>query len=422
MRKEDLIEQLRQNFKDKTLGGVLKLDLPEWKNIYFVVPPPPPTTIKEKLPLDLISEAIKILNGLPLYKEMSETDKLINFLFVRREVVQSSRLEGTWSTMDHVLTPGDPNERMDEKNTHQAVRSYAHLIEELVEKAFIQKEKIFTSDLISKIHKEIVEKDPNSNGTPGKIRKSGEVGSVVVIGGLNRKEESTYNPAPPSEVKRCLNDVIKWLADESLSQKGDAGVGMTLPLRLAIAHSHFEAVHPFSDGNGRTGRTLWPLQMVASGNMPLYLSGYVEVKKDDYIKALESAQKKLKYVPLITFICNAIIESSLEVKKSKMAIESLEETWQERGKFKDKSAARRALKILLQYPIISSSLLREKLDISGPASTNAINQLVEKKIIRHRKFENRKPIYAAEELIHILSRPFGSDIDLAIEKAKSLMK
>lgn len=422
MRKEDLIEQLRQNFKDKTLGGVLKLDLPEWENIYFVVPPPPPTTIKEKLPLDLISEAIKILNGLPLYKEMSETDKLINFLFVRREVVQSSRLEGTWSTMDHVLTPGDPNERMDEKNTHQAVRSYAHLIEELVEKAFIQKEKIFTSDLISKIHKEIVEKDPNSNGTPGKIRKSGEVGSVVVIGGLNRKEESTYNPAPPSEVKRCLNDVIKWLADESLSQKGDAGVGMTLPLRLAIAHSHFEAVHPFSDGNGRTGRTLWPLQMVASGNMPLYLSGYVEVKKDDYIKALESAQKKLKYVPLITFICNAIIESSLEVKKSKMAIESLEETWQERGKFKDKSAARRALKILLQYPIISSSLLREKLDISGPASTNAINQLVEKKIIRHRKFENRKPIYAAEELIHILSRPFGSDIDLAIEKAKSLMK
>ena len=422
MRKEDLIEQLRQNFKDKTLGGVLKLDLPEWKNIYFVVPPPPPTTIKEKLPLDLISEAIKILNGLPLYKEMSETDKLINFLFVRREVVQSSRLEGTWSTMDHVLTPGDPNERMDEKNTHQAVRSYAHLIEELVEKAFVQKEKIFTSDLISKIHKEIVEKDPNSNGTPGKIRKSGEVGSVVVIGGLNRKEESTYNPAPPSEVKRCLNDVIKWLADESLSQKGDAGVGMTLPLRLAIAHSHFEAVHPFSDGNGRTGRTLWPLQMVASGNMPLYLSGYVEVKKDDYIKALESAQKKLKYVPLITFICNAIIESSLEVKKSKMAIESLEETWQERGKFKDKSAARRALKILLQYPIISSSLLREKLDISGPASTNAINQLVEKKIIRHRKFENRKPIYAAEELIHILSRPFGSDIDLAIEKAKSLMK
>jgi len=422
LRKEDLIEQLRQNFKDKTLGGVLKLDLPEWENIYFVVPPPPPTTIKEKLPLDLISEAIKILNGLPLYKEMSETDKLINFLFVRREVVQSSRLEGTWSTMDHVLTPGDPNERMDEKNTHQAVRSYAHLIEELVEKAFVQKEKIFTSDLISKIHKEIVEKDPNSNGTPGKIRKSGEVGSVVVIGGLNRKEESTYNPAPPSEVKRCLNDVIKWLADESLSQKGDAGVGMTLPLRLAIAHSHFEAVHPFSDGNGRTGRTLWPLQMVASGNMPLYLSGYVEVKKDDYIKALESAQKKLKYVPLITFICNAIIESSLEVKKSKMAIESLEETWQERGKFKDKSAARRALKILLQYPIISSSLLREKLDISGPASTNAINQLVEKKIIRHRKFENRKPIYAAEELIHILSRPFGSDIDLAIEKAKSLMK
>lgn len=422
MRKEELTEQLRQSFRDKSSGGVMKINLPEWENIYFVVPPPPPLTVKEKLPFEIISKAIKILNELPGFREMSETDKLINFLFVRREVVQSSRLEGTWSTMDHVLTPGSFNESTDEKNVHQAVRSYACLIEELVEEAFIKKEKIFTAGLISKIHKEIVEKDPNSNGVPGKIRKPGDVGSVVVIGGLNRIEQSTYNPAPPNEVKRCLNDVIKWLADENLSQKGDAGIGMTLPLRLAIAHSHFEAIHPFSDGNGRTGRTLWPLQMAASGNMPLYLSGFVEIKKEDYIKALESAQKKLKYAPLITFICNAILESSLEVKKSKAAIEALEETWQERGKFKVNSAAKRSLKILLQYPIITSSLLREKLDISGPASTNAINQLVEKKIIRHREFDNRKPVYAAEELIHILSRPFGSDIALAIDKAKALMK
>ena len=64
----------------------------------------------------------------------------------------------------------------------------------------------------------------------------------------------------------------------------------------------------------------------------------------------------------------------------------------------------------------------EKLHISKPASTHAINQLVEKKIIRHRKYENRKPIYAAEELIHILSRPFGSDIELALLKARELME
>jgi Fic family protein len=422
VRRDELIEQLRHEYTTPAVGGVQKLALAGWENILFVVPPPPPRSIKGKLPYELLSEAIKTLNALPRYNEMSELDKLINYLFVRREVVQSSRLEGTWSTIDHVLTPGELSDNGTGKDAHQAVRNYARMLENIVKEAFIEKEKIYSEELICKVHKAIVEKDPNSNGIPGKLRTPGETGSIVTIGGLNRKEESRYNPAPPNEVKRCLDDVLKWFADRDLSEQGDAGAGLSLPIRLAIGHSHFEAVHPFTDGNGRTGRALWPLQMVTSGNMPLYLSGYVEIKKEYYNSALEDAQKKLNYIPLIEFICHAILESSLEVKKSKVAIESLEAQWLERGKFKDKSAAKRALKILLQYPIISSSMLKEKLQISGPASTNAINQLVERKIIRHREFENRKPIYAAEELIHILSRPFGSDIDLALEKAQELMK
>jgi Fic family protein len=423
MRREELNSQLRQNFINNSLGGVLKVDQKGWENIYFVVPPPPPLKIKGKLPYGLLAETIKILNSLPRYNEMNEIDKLINYLFVRREVVQSSRLEGTWSTIDHVLTPGNLSAKGDAKDQHQAVRSYARTLENIIELAAIKREKIYTSKLICKIQKEIVEKDPNSNGTPGFLRTPGKIGCLVTIGGLNRKEDSIYNPAPPGEVKRCLNEIVKWLADDNLAQQGDAGVGgLSLPIRLAVGHSHFEAIHPFTDGNGRTGRALWPIQMVVAGNMPLYLSGYVEIKKTEYNKALEEAQKKLNYLPLIEFICLAIRESALEIKKSKNEIISLEQIWQERGKFKDKSAAKRALKILLHNPIISSSLLQEKLKISGPASTNAINKLVEKKIIRFRQFETRKAIYAAEELIHILARPFGSDIDLAIEKARYLLE
>lgn len=244
----------------------------------------------------------------------------------------------------------------------------------------------------------------------------------MTIGGGLRKENSIYNPAPASEVERCLKEVMEWLSDSELAQLGDVGGGLSLPVRIAIAHSHFEAVHPFTDGNGRAGRTLWPLQMVCAGNMPLYLSGYVEEYKEDYINSLQEAQKRLNYIPLIEFICNAIIESSIEAKKTKKVIIKLEDIWQERGRFRAKSAPRRALKLLLTNPIVSSSFLEKELGVKSSAANDAIKALVNKKIIRYRRTESRHKIYAAEELIQILSRPFGSEIELAIEKAELLLR
>lgn len=400
---------------------VMKITDKGWENIPFVVPLPPPKALDNPLPYKSIAEAQKILNSLPSPNEMSEIDKMINYLFVRREAVQSSRLEGTWSTIDHALTPGDISDSGKGKDEHIAVRCYAKVMEEIVTEANEKKEDIFTSKLICNIQKHIVENDPQSKGIPGKLRTPGQAGSIVTIGGLNRKEDSRYNPAPPSEVKRCLEEVIDWFKDKDLALQGDAGTGLSLPVRLAVGHAHFEAVHPFTDGNGRTGRTLWSIQMICSGSSPLYLSGYVEARKEDYVRSLEQAQKQLNYNPLIEFMCNAIIESSLELRRSQEVIVSLPERWAQRGKFRKNSAAERALPLLLKHPIITSSLLQKELGISGPASTNAINQLLEFKIIRRREFENRKPLYAAEDLIQILARPFGSEIDLALEKAATLL-
>ncbi len=421
MKKQELAPSLQQAPTKERPYGVTKINQPGWENISFVIPPPPPRVITSGLPYVLISEALRVLNSLPSPQEMSEQDRLINYLFVRREVVQSSRLEGTWSTIDHVLSPDEFSDQKNGKDEHQAVRSYATILEEVIEDTLKRKEKIFTTSLICKIHKKIVEIDPNSKGIPGKLRTPGDPGSIVTIGGLNRKDDSIYNPAPPSEVSRCLEEVLNWLGDKELAELGDAGMGLTLPVRLAIGHSHFEAVHPFTDGNGRTGRVLWSLQMVCAGHMPLYLSGYVEAMNAQYIQCLQEAQKKLNYNPLIEFICKAIVESHLEVKKSKEAISGLYEKWKDQGKFRKNSTAQRAIDVLLYRPIITSMVLQNELGISGPASTHAIKQLVSCKIIRLRTFEKRRPVYAAEELIELLSRPFGSDIELALEKAQRLL-
>lgn len=423
MKLSELHNKLNVPYTKEKGFGVIKIDDSEFNNIYFVVPMRPPKEIKGNLPVKLLAEAIKVIGGLPQIEQMSELDKLTNYLFVRREGVQSSRLEGTWSTIDHALSSGELADFNDVKSEHNAVRSYANLLDEIIKLAIKKREAIFTEKNICEIQRRIVENDPNSIGIPGKLRRQGEPGSVVIIGGGLRKENSIYNSTPAHEVNRCLGEVLDWFKDEEIALLGDAALGgLSLPIRLAVGHVHFEAVHPFTDGNGRTGRVLWPLQMICAGYMPLYISGYVEEHKNDYVKSLEKAQKKLNYIPMIEFICNAIIESDFENKKTKSAILKLEESWIDRTKFRANSAPRRALKLMLTNPIVSSSFFEESLKISKTASIDTINVLKKNQIIRQRRFENRKRIYAAEELIHLLSRPFGSDIDVALEKARLLLE
>lgn len=419
---KELDYSLQVEFTNARGYGITKIDAPEWSNVFFVIPPRPPREINPKsLPLVIIGKALKVLNSLPALGEMSELDKLTNYLFIRREVVQSSRMEGTWSTIDHALTPGDLSDKNEGQSEHLAVRSYANLLEYIIQETIHKKETVFNINFISNIHKQIVEHDPKSKGTPGQLRTPGMPGSVVTIGGSLRKENSIYNPAIASEVNRCLQEVLEWLSDAELAELGDAGSGLSLPVRLAIAHSHFEAVHPFTDGNGRCGRALWPLQMICAGHMPLYLSGYVEEYKEVYVSALQEAQKKLNYNPLIEFICNAIIESEIEASRTKEAIKNLELEWVVKTHFRANSGSKRALILLLKYPVITTSLLQKELGIKSTAADNTIKALLENKIIRYRQTENKQRVYAAEEIIQILSRPFGSDIDLALEKAKKLL-
>jgi Fic family protein len=394
---KDLHPKLQKLYKDTSECGVVKGQDIHGKHIYFVIPPAPPKKIQFNFSIQIVSEAMSVLRKFPTYAEMDDLDKLINYLFVRKEAVESSRMEGTWSTIDEVLTPISGSESFSEATL--SVRGYAHSIENLFEAAYKQREKVFQLKAILNIHKEMMQKDSRYQGIPGKIRTEGKPGAVVYIGGGGRPENSIYNPTPAKYIKESLNQVIDWLSDHELAEAGDAGVGMTLPIRMAIAHSHFEAVHPFSDGNGRVGRALWPLQMIAADVMPLYLSGYVEKEKHAYAEALQWSQKKLDYSKIIEFISHAIINSAGEMQTTKKDLLSLPKQWEERGKFRKNSAAFNALQVLLKMPIFSVEDLRSTLDCSHQAAALAVLQLAEANVVKERTGNKRNRLFAAEEVI-----------------------
>jgi Fic family protein len=298
---------------------------------------------------------------------MKKSDLLISSLLARREALQSSRMKGTWSTIDAVLTPTEVWSDADRKSTHASVYGYAHALE----KHFVQCSKNGVAplnlSLVKSLHREIMQKDPEFRGVPGRIRQPDDLSSVVFIGVRFRKEDSIYNPTTPDRVEQSLNEVM--------DEMGDARMGLSLALRMAVGHTPFEAVHPFGDGNGRVGRMLMTLQMACSKALLLYLSGYIE--KENYYSALMQAQKKLKYEPIVKFIAHAIVESYEEFGASKKALIELPGEWQKRGQFRDQSASKRAINWMVGHPI-----------------------------------------FAAEEIIELLARPFKEDPKIALARAK----
>jgi len=408
---------------DRSLGsGVTKVDHPQCQDMWFVVPPAPPRTLPKKLPSKAIIRASETLLRQPRLDETHELDHLISYLFLRKEAVESSRMEGTMSTIDHVLTPGELFDGWKAKSENNSVRGYAHTLEKELSHVDKKGLSIFTVDLVSRLHRGTMALDPRFRGISGKLREPGKPGEIVWIrGNTQRPEDSIYNPPPARHVRRCLQNTMKWYADAQLAEQGDAGWGIPLVVRMAIVHAHFEGIHPFSDGNGRVGRMLLTLQMACGGKLPIYLSAFIEEERSEYYGALQNAQKKLNYAPIVEFFSEAVIASNREAQRTRTHIESLPSHWQTFGGFRKASTAARALPWLTAHPIFTAKQLQEKYSVSPQAANVAVDLLRKKGIIRERTGFERNRVFAAEEVISLLTRRFGADPAEAMAGARKLI-
>ena len=176
---------------------------------------------------------------------------------------------------------------------------------------------------------------------------------------------------------------------------------------MAIAHSQFEAVHPFRDGNGRVGRLLLPLIMAAEDRTPLYLSPYIEKHKEAYYTSLKAAQQRLEWHEPAGFLADAIVGTADELLVTRDALAALSKLWRTRRKFRQGSAALRALDVLPHYPVLTIKRLADILAVSVPAATQAIDPLVEGGMLTERTGYARNRVFVSREALSIINRPFG---------------
>jgi Fic family protein len=234
---------------------------------------------------------------------------------------------------------------------------------------------------------------------PGELRKI-----VAWIGGAGHIANSIYNPTPPDHIPACLAETMTYMRCEGLQ-----AMVQSLIVRMSVAHSHFEAVHPFRDGNGRVGRLLLPLMMAAEGLTPIYLSPYIEAHKQAYYDALKAAQQRLEWQEPIGFVSDAIVATVNELLTTRDALRRLGAIWRNRRRFRKDSGAERALDVLPHYPVLTIRRLSRLLGISTPAATTAVEQLIEAGILVERTGYARNRVFTATDALIIINRPFGQE-------------
>lgn len=389
MKRDDLTHTVRERLK--------RLPSP-YDSHYGVVPlPPPEGDIPIRAVVQRLNAATAALARIDTLAAELKDRYLISRILTRREAVSSSSIEGTNSTLDELLSieeTGSDN-RSDEA---VQVRDYALALDKFVPRAQEQKHAIFTMALVQELHRAVMAGDTSYKDKPGAFRDS-----VVWIGETSIAY-STYNPTPPDEIVACLKQTMDYMRFEGMQQMHQG-----LIMRMAIAHSHFEAVHPFRDGNGRVGRLLLPLMMAAEQRTPIYLSPYIEKNKEAYYRSLKAAQQRLEWHEVAGFLADAIVGTVDELMVTRKALSQLGAQWRARQEFRRGSAALRALDLLPEYPVLTIKRLAEILGVTIRAARLAVDVLTAHRILVERTGYARNRVFVAHEALSIINRPFGED-------------
>ncbi|MHA7293158.1 Fic family protein [Arthrobacter sp. HLT1-21] len=166
----------------------------------------------------------------------------------------------------------------------------------------------------------------------------------------------------------------------------NASKGFDPLVRMAIAHYQFEAIHPFEDSNGRTGRVLNVLMLVAAGLLDspvLYLSRFISMNKNDYYQRLLGVTASNEWIPWVSYMLESVRQTSLSTLKKIDAITDLHTTMKsEIGESISGGGHVGLLDVLFEQPYCRISNVMEQCHVSRPTATNWLNTLTAKGVLR----------------------------------------
>jgi Fic family protein len=283
-------------------------------------------------------------------------------MYVRREAVLSSQIEGTQSTLEDLLAyeldPGNYDPFSDIEEVVRYVNAMNYGLGRLADLPLSLR-------LIRDIHRELLEHGRGAERSPGEFR----ITQNWIGQGNAPLARATFVPPPAHELNRILGEFEGFIRAEG---------NVPILIHCGLAHAQFETIHPFLDGNGRVGRLLITFLLVHRGALHkplLYLSHYLKDHRIEYYDRLMAIRTSGDWEGWLTFFLSGVRDTAQEASENIGAIVKLRETHQ--ATIRDHrlgSNGFRLLDLLFQRPVVNAPLVRDALGIAF----NTANSLLER--------------------------------------------
>jgi Fic family protein len=355
------------------------------------LPPKPPLTIDPQL-RDRLDAALLDLGRLDSVTTLLPDTQLFLYMYVRKEAVLSSQIEGTQSSLSDLLLfeadgiPGVPIDDVTE------VSNYVSAMQHGLRR--IRGDFPLSSRLMREIHAKLLSRGRGSDKQPGEFRRSQNW-----IGG-SRPGDAVFVPAPPQEVAHCMGALETFLHDEPERTP-------TL-VKAALAHVQFETIHPFLDGNGRVGRLLVTLLLCAEGMLReplLYLSLYLKRHRDEYYALHDRVRSTGEWEEWLGFFADGVRESASGAVATVRRLVKLAEADRDRIASLGRAAgsAMRIHHAMQERPVVNTSQIAKRTKLSMPAITRVLTALESIGIVREITGRRRNRVFSYDGYVKILS-------------------
>jgi Fic family protein len=349
----------------------------------------------KKLPVEKDLETKKILKKLATaHRALAELKGvatsipnesiLINTLGLQ-EAKDSSAIENIITTYDD-LYKAELNVKEIKSLNAKEVHNYI----EALKKGFslISKRKLITNNIIIEIQSLLENNNAGFRKVPGTSLKNASTGEIIYT-----------PPQDVAEIKDLMSNLEIFINDNEFSELDPL-------IKMAIIHFQFESIHPFYDGNGRTGRIINVLYLVLQDllNLPiLYLSKYIIANKGDYYRLLQEVRDKDEWENWILFMLNAVIETSNDTISVIEKIKTLLIEYKHKIRNDYKFYSQDLLNNLFKHPYTKIEFLEEELSVSRITAATYLNKLADDGLLRKEKLGTAN-YYVNYRLFEILSK------------------